>query len=180
MQLITPRLLIRNLASADLGPLAAMWADPAVTRHLGGPRDPQEVRAVLAREAERPESSPLGLWPVEERRTGEVIGHCGLVEKDINGKREVELVYVFTRWCWGRGYGTEAAAAIRDYGLGELRLPRLVALIPPENSASAQVARRVGMRRVDSVRRPDGRMLDLYALERCRRDRERGTNGVAA
>jgi hypothetical protein len=48
METHSRRLLIRSLQPADARPLAEMWADPEVTRFMGGPRDWDEVERILA------------------------------------------------------------------------------------------------------------------------------------
>ena len=51
MRIETERLVIRSLCPVDAAPLAALWADPSVTAHLGGPRDEGEIRRVLEQDA---------------------------------------------------------------------------------------------------------------------------------
>ena len=46
----------------------------------------------------------------------------------------------------GRGYATEAAAALIDHGFREMRLARIVATTTRDNLASIAVMRRLGMR----------------------------------
>ena len=75
-----------------------------------------------------------------EKASGRVVGHCGLLDKEIAGRPEVELVYVIAPSAGGRGYATEAGRAIRDHAMTSLRQERLIALIHPENSASERVA----------------------------------------
>src|SRR3990170_9154392 len=104
------------------------------------------------------------LWPVVERATVRVIGESGLLEKDVDGRREIELVYVFATDVWGRGYATEAASAVRDAAI-RAGIPRLIALIDPDNPASARVAHKVGMRLERDVVRPGGATREVYALE---------------
>lgn len=104
------------------------------------------------------------LWPVVEKATGKVIGHCGLLQKEVDGQQEVELVYVFARASWGRGYATEAAMALRDHAFGQLGLQRLISLIEPENAVSERVAIKVGMRLEKEVVRPGGRTMRVYAI----------------
>ena len=75
---------------------------------------------------------------------------------------EYELGYALgTRW-WGLGYATEAASAVRDYALGELALPRVLALVRPDNAASIHVVEKIGMERV-GTRSSDGVEHLLYA-----------------
>jgi ribosomal-protein-alanine N-acetyltransferase len=161
VRLTTRRLIVRDVAASDADPLAAIWADPAVTRHLGGPRDPERVRsAVLAAAADPP---ALDQWTVEQ--DGRVVGSCGLLRKCVGGRDEVELVYVLARDAWGRGLATEAAAAVRDHASTELGLDRLVALIEPAHAASRRVAEKLGFRLEGPVGRPGGRVLDLFVRE---------------
>ena len=52
---------------------------------------------------------------------------------------------------WGRGLGSEGAAALRDEAFGALEMPSIIARIQPPNAASIGVARALGM---DSTSRP--------------------------
>src|SRR5579864_3332450 len=83
----TERLLLRRVQATDAIPLAEMWADRQVTRHMGGPRD---------------FGRSTGWWAVVEKASGHIVGHCGLVEKEVDGCQEIELVYVFAVHSWGR------------------------------------------------------------------------------
>jgi RimJ/RimL family protein N-acetyltransferase len=57
---------------------------------------------------------------------------------------EVEIGWMLAREHWGRGYATEAALALRDWGIAERRLTRLISLIRPGNDPSIRVAERIG------------------------------------
>ena len=63
------------------------------------------------------------------------------------------LGYVLARRSWGNGYATEAAAALLRYGFDELGLHTISATCDPENTASAAVLRRIGMRQVGYLHR---------------------------
>jgi ribosomal-protein-alanine N-acetyltransferase len=141
-----------------------MWADPEVTRHMGGPRDRDEIERMLTEDAAAENPETFDLWPVIERATGEVVGHCGLLEKEVEGRPEIELVYVVRRASWGRGYATEAARAIRDYAFTRLGVQRLIALIEPDNEGSKRVAEKVGMIMEAEIIRPGGHLRQVYAL----------------
>ena len=163
-QIETESLLLRPIRAADVEALVALWTDPEVTRHLGGPRDPAQLRETFEAEAGAGEARDVDLWPVVEKASGRVVGHCGLLEKEIGGLAEVELIYVFARGAWGKkGYATEAARALMDYAFGRAGLRRVVALIDPENAASERVAAKLNMRYERDVLRPGGKTLRLYA-----------------
>jgi len=164
-RLETPRLLLRPLQASDVDVLIALWADPTVTRYMGGPRQTETVRRILEDELRAGSVDTFGFCPVVEKTSGRVIGDCGLTKKDVDGRDEVELVYVFAADAWGQGYATEAACVLRDYALGHLRVPRLIALIDPENTASARVAEKVGLQFEKAVVRPGGILRHVYAMQ---------------
>jgi RimJ/RimL family protein N-acetyltransferase len=161
----TERLLLRRVQATDAIPLAEMWADRQVTRHMGGPRDFEKVRLRMENEAHADTvGKSTGWWAVVERASGHVVGNCGLFEKEVDGCQEVELVYVFAVDSWGRGYATEAALALRDHALHDVGLRRIIALIDPENHASVRVAEKIGMAFERETRRPSGRVMRVYSV----------------
>jgi [ribosomal protein S5]-alanine N-acetyltransferase len=162
----TPRLTIRPLTSADFEPLIDLWTDPQVTEFMGGPRDRATLLANFTEDLEMDPPARLDLWPIVEKASGRVIGKCGLTDKEIDGREEVELVYLLAVSAWGKGYATEAARAVRDYAFDALGLTRLVSLIEPENTASARVAEKIGEHLEKQVLRPSGRLMNVYAIER--------------
>ena len=164
MQIETPRLLIRSPRTSDAAPLAAIWADPQVTQFMGGPRDRAEVQRALEEDALLPVPPEIDLWPVVEKSSGKLVGDCGLTEKEVDGQKEVELVYVLERGSWGKGYATEAAWAIMTYAFEELGLPRLISLIDPRNVASERVALKLGMALEKETLRPGGKVMRVYAI----------------
>ena len=166
MQLETDRLRLRSLESRDVAALIDLWTDPVVTRFMGGPRKAEELESIFEEGATQAGEDRFDLWPVEERETGEVIGHCGLLDKEVEGIGEIELIYVFTRSVWGRGYATEIGLALRVHAFEEMGLPRLISLIEPGNVASERVAQKVGMHLEREVVRPSGAVRRIYAIER--------------
>ena len=79
------------------------------------------------------------------KETGEFCGQCGLMPQEVEGRREVEVGYLFVREFWGRGLATEAARASRDWGFEQLGRRRFVSLINPQNTPSRRVAEGIGM-----------------------------------
>jgi RimJ/RimL family protein N-acetyltransferase/4-amino-4-deoxy-L-arabinose transferase-like glycosyltransferase len=155
---------------SDIPALVALWSDPEVTRYMGGPREEVGLSAIFGETAEDPFGDRYDLRPVEEKRTGRVVGHCGLLEKEVDGQTEVELVFVFARSAWGRGYATEMASALKRYAFEQLGLRRLIALIEPGNARSESVAIKIGMHCEREVVRPDGAVRRVYAAEPGDRD----------
>ncbi len=142
--LTTPRLRLRELTPADLDIVERVRAD--AHRFWGLPlQSPDEVKAWLERHAAGYARNGCDLWGVELASTGELIGDCGLVRREIAGRDEIELGYHLLEEHWGHGYATEAALACVAHARS-LGHTRIVALILPSNVPSQAVARHVGMR----------------------------------
>ena len=163
MHLKTERLLIRKIQLSDIPALVEIWTDPEVTRFMGGPRDKHFLIQSFTGDVEVGQPEPYDLWPVIEIASNQVIGHCGLLEKEVDGQPEIELIYVLHKSAWGKGYATEAAIALRDYAFGTRRLERLISLIEPANYGSERVAQKVGMHLEKEVLRGD-KLMRVYAL----------------
>ncbi len=163
MHIETERLLLRSIQSTDVSALVQLWTDPDVTRHMGGPRDADSLRSSVEEDLQNPDPGPFNLWPVVEKASGQVIGHCGLLDKEVDGATEVELIYVFSKEAWGKGYATEIALALKAYAQTSLNISRLIALIDPENTASEHVAAKAGLRFEKETLRPTGILMRVYA-----------------
>ena len=164
MKIETDRLIITSIGEADLEPLAALWADPEVTYYVGGRRNYEEVLKTLREDAQLNPQPAFDLWPVIEKQTGQIIGHCGILEKDIDGKSQYEIVYVLAKSAWGKGFATEVANSLKDYVFNHLGLKRITALIDPDNLKSEIVATKIGLRYEKDTVRPSGKNMRLFAL----------------
>lgn len=69
----------------------------------------------------------------------------GLVPQTIDGVEEIEIGYWISRKHWCKGYATEAAKVVRDYGLIKFDRKKLISLIQPGNVASKRIAHKLGM-----------------------------------
>lgn len=164
MKIETDRLIIRSIREGDLEPLAALWADPEVTYYMGGRRNYEEVLKTLREDAQLNPQPAFDLWPVIEKETGQIIGHCGILEKDMEGKSQYEIVYVLAKSAWGKGFATEVANSLKDYVFNQLGLKRITALIDPDNLKSEIVATKIGLRYEKDTVRPSGKNMRLFAL----------------
>jgi RimJ/RimL family protein N-acetyltransferase len=62
-----------------------------------------------------------------------------------------ELGWALVRACWGNGYATEAARAVREWSRRERGIGRLISLIAPGNVRSQRVAERLGAQPGETV-----------------------------
>lgn len=139
----TSRLKLRPFTIDDWEPYAEMYADPSFVRFLEGrvltKGEAWENIAVI-----HGHWSLLGygIWALESKATGELVGRAGLL--DLPGWPDVEVCWALSPKYWGNGFATEAAQASIEWAFDEANLPRLISLIDPENKASEAVALRIG------------------------------------
>lgn len=84
----------------------------------------------------------FGLWRVVDKASGEPVGICGLLQRDV--LEDPDVGYAFLSRTEGRGYATEAARAAVDHDRKALGLGRIVAITTPENAASQRVLEKIG------------------------------------
>jgi [ribosomal protein S5]-alanine N-acetyltransferase len=165
----TRRLRLEPLALHHLADYSRLIEQPAVHRYLSRST---EIAANPAGQAERIIRISEEQWRVrgygpfaifENGRTA-LIGRGGLFW--IESLQDVEINYMFDPTVWGRGYATEAATKFLAIGFGEHGLIRIVATTNPDNAASAEVLRKVGMSRAGQKDLGDGRIVDFHEITR--------------
>ncbi|HEX5175321.1 MAG TPA: GNAT family N-acetyltransferase [Gaiellaceae bacterium] len=121
----TKRLVIRPLAledAADLGE-SPDWIREKVDRY------------------ERDDG--MSLWAAVERTAGCAVALTGLQWEQIDGRRELDLGCVVAAHAQGRGYATEASAAIVDAAFAT-GFERITAMTFPDNAAALHVLQKLG------------------------------------
>jgi RimJ/RimL family protein N-acetyltransferase len=148
----TERLRVRHLVADDLAAMHAIESRPEVVRWLyWEPRTEAEVRQALdnriARARERPETGVT--FGVEVLATGVLVGHISLT---VEPHRQGEIGFIFHPDHQGRGYATEAAAAVLAIAFEAYGLHRVFGRLEARNVASARVLEKLGMRREAHLR----------------------------
>ena len=161
----TERLALRVMRPEDCVPLSQILSDSETMSYYPQPYDTEGVREWIVRNVSRHALYGGGLWAMVLRKSGEVVGDCGLTFQQAGDRWELEVGYHVNRRCWGQGLATEAARACLDYGFAHYSVSRLIALIRPENRASCRVAEKNGMRIVEEIRRA-GLAHYVYAVTR--------------
>jgi RimJ/RimL family protein N-acetyltransferase len=146
-QLETPRLLLRQWRPADLGPFAALNADPDVMRYFPAPLSRQQSDRFAAHAQATIARQGWGLWAVEVLDSAPFIGFVGLNQARFQAHftPAVEVGWRLDRRQWGHGYATESAAASLTFGFERLDCDDIVAFTATINHASRRVMKRLGM-----------------------------------
>jgi len=167
----TERLILRGHRLDDFRFLAAMWADPEVTRFIApAPATAEEAWARFLRYAGHWAMMGYGYWAVEEKASGRYIADIGFADY----RRAIvpvldgpEIGWVLAASVAGRGYATEAVRAALAWGDGHFRDGhfrdrRTVCIIAPDHARSIRVAEKAGYR-LDGSGLYKGRETLVYA-----------------
>ncbi|WP_044291317.1 GNAT family N-acetyltransferase [Rivularia sp. PCC 7116] len=161
----TNRLILRGFCEQDLDAYAQMCADEEVMRYIGKGK-------VLSRaESWRSMAAIIGhwyfrgygLWAVEERKSGEMIGRIGCWKPE--GWIGLEVGWSLRRNFWGRGFATEAGKASMDFAFTKLQQSHVISLIRPDNAASRKVAEKLG-EKLEGETKVLGNKAVVYGISR--------------
>ncbi|MBE9003534.1 GNAT family N-acetyltransferase [Fortiea sp. LEGE XX443] len=143
-QVETQRLSLRKFAEADLDAYADMCGNSEVMRYIGTgkPLSREDSWRNMAMIVGHWQLRGYGMWAVEERQSGEMIGRIGCWQPE--GWPGFEIGWSLRRSYWGCGFATEAATAAMNYAFIQLQRSHIISLIHPQNLASVRVAQKLG------------------------------------
>lgn len=153
----------------------AIYRDPEVTEFIGGPVpdiETQRERLSLSMERTRVWSERgMGGWCLMRKEDGAVIGTSMLkpvpFSKDLDPmpvQQDIEVGWYLGRAFWGQGFALEGAQGAIDHGFRVLGLPRIIAVVNPENYRSLRVAEKLGMHQEANTDRYYDQHLCLFSL----------------
>lgn len=165
-QLLTDRLILRDISESDAESLLELDSDPEVMRYVG-PRPATDV--AWYRERTQKMYIPLqahrwhGVRIVLDRASGMFLGwvftrpagdspiacEIGWTQSD-----EVEIGYRYRRSAWGRGVATEAAMPLLQIALADPATTAVVAWALAGNTGSLRVLEKLGLQRIEEVMLP--------------------------
>jgi len=164
-ELRTARLLLRSLERGDIPAivrLAGAREIAATTLHIPHPYGSAEAEDFLARMDAECRQGHAAVFAVTISSSSELCGACGL--HVASAQRRAELGYWIGVPYWGRGFATEAAHAVVEFGFNTLGLHRIHASHFAGNAASGGVLEKIGMRHEGRSRehvQKWGRFVDL-------------------
>lgn len=155
--IVTERSLLRRSRADDAEAISAYRSDPEVHRYQGWDRtDPDGVREEIDRMRERAPGDPAG-WvqlSVEDLATGALVGDVGLSPAE-GEPGVIKLGYTMSPAFQGRGYATDAVAALVTYAFDTLQADVVRVYANEENVPSIRVAQKAGLRMIERIERGD-------------------------
>jgi ribosomal-protein-alanine N-acetyltransferase len=170
MNLTTERLLLRDYKVEDWERVHIYGSDPDFSKYeLWGPNTLEDTHKFLAEMVQQSETHPRYKFDIAVclKESELLIGGCGI-------RRETELSQV-ANLGWGispefqgKGYATEAARALIEYGFKKLNLSIIYATCDTRNIPSYKVMEKLGMERVGFIKgtkEVKGHIRDSYRYE---------------
>ena len=159
----TSRLILRPITEADAEDIFEYSKNDNVGVHAGWKahaniEETRELMSIIFLDKE-------GVYGIVLKESGKMIGSMGLIDdhKRENNKARM-LGYAIGEEYWGKGYTTEAAKTLIEYGFKELDLDLISAYCYPINMRSKRVLEKCGFQYEGTLRlaeeRFDGVTLD--------------------
>ncbi len=165
---MTPRLVLRSPLASDLQSLHDhVLSDTHVMKmaFAGAPLSFEQSIAFFDANFDH-DRSGRKLGTLIERETEVFVGFAGLLPCNILNHQDYELGFMLRRSAWGRGYATEIGLGQAEYGLGKLKLDRILAQAAPHNEASIAVLKKIGMEFHSAAQSAERGKRLVYALYR--------------
>lgn len=136
----TKRLLLREWEEGSKPFLRLFLQDLEVMYAYEHSFSDEEIEHWLQWNLQSYKDNGYGLWAMERKDTGEIIGECGLTNQTIDGIEYKEIGYHLCKKAWKNGYAVEAAQAVKKFAFEQLQLEEVVSIIRDTNIASMNVA----------------------------------------
>jgi RimJ/RimL family protein N-acetyltransferase len=164
----TERLLLRMFRESDLDAWAEICAQEIVMRYIsaGKTLSREEAWRDMTLMLGHWQLRGYGLWAVEARQSGTLIGRVGCWNPE--GWPGFEVGWMLGRQHWGHGYAIEGARAALKYAFTVLKVPHVISLIYPENAPSIRLAHKLGeqLEGTTEISSIPGIQLCVYGIHR--------------
>lgn len=161
--LLTERLQLRPYRPDEAHLLHSIIGDLRIVFWREEPGTMKEAEQWLEKTARTRKETGMGVWGVFDRETDEFLGQTILQPLPETG--EPEIGYHFRVEAQGRGLATEAATCLLHHGFTGLELPRIVAVVLPDNHPSQAVMKKLGLPYIRDLMKSN-MLHNYFALER--------------
>jgi [ribosomal protein S5]-alanine N-acetyltransferase len=147
MILTTERLILREFVESDWETVLDYQQEPLYLRYNEwDSRTPDQVREFIQMFLDYQKQEPRIKFQlaITLKSSEQLIGNCGIRKGSVEAQ-EADLGYELDPGYWGKGYATEAARIMLDFGFSHLALQRITAWCIADNAGSARVLEKIGM-----------------------------------
>ena len=162
----TERLKFRILKDSDFQEWTKLFKDNEVSKVLGMDKigtPKEQCEKWFEWTYDRYKNDLGGQNILIEKSTNKIIGQCGLLVRELNEVREIEVAYSILPNYRRKGFATEASQKCRDYAFKNNYSERLISIINTENPNSAKVALNNGMENNRTIEF-HGNQVNIYQI----------------
>jgi len=149
INLVTPRLQIRNLKVTDLFDFHTYRSNPDVTRYQGfDVMTLEQAEEFIKAQTEKRFGKP-GEWVqygIEKKETGKIIGDCA-IKLELNDSRIAEIGITISQLEQRKGYAKEVLFGILTFLFDVKGIHRVVEIVDVENTASIKLLESSGFKK---------------------------------
>ncbi|MBN2794492.1 MAG: GNAT family N-acetyltransferase [Clostridia bacterium] len=161
----TERIKFRHFNPSDDMWFSEMNADPEVMRYFPSILTKEESDHFLNRIFQSYLENGFGLYVAVCKKDATPIGFIGLSRPNFKSDFTpcVEIGWRLKQKYWHKGYGTEGAKAVLQYGFDVLRVSKIYSFTAVINEPSCEVMKRIGMAKVKTFNHPNVKNSPLEA-----------------
>ncbi|HFK5568431.1 GNAT family acetyltransferase [Elizabethkingia meningoseptica] len=145
-QLETKRLILSSLEEKDIPFITEYLQEKIIsenTSHIPYPYSEDDARNWLKMAGDALATKSGYTFAIREKE-GKIIGAIGIHDR---GDDKAELGYWIALPYWNKGFATEAAKAVLNFGIKELKLHKIYATHFLHNPASGKILEKIGMQK---------------------------------
>lgn len=156
----TKRCIVREIKVEDLERLYEIYAEPSMTRYMEPLYEDREMEKSYTEAYIRNMYGfyGYGIWIVEDRETGRILGRAGLENREDG---EIELGYMLAKEAQGKCIAYEVCSAILEYAEEVLGIGQVGCYVRTGNQASVRLCERLGFT-LREEREIKGRWYQIY------------------
>jgi RimJ/RimL family protein N-acetyltransferase len=140
---------LRNVTADDLDLYEAIYCDPQMMEHVGGPRPRKGLAEKLARDAASAEAGEIWLFKIiPDEDPGTAAGTVVIWEHEWNGQSISEIGWMVLPRFQGRGLGSEAVRTVLRRARSESRWDVVHAFPAISNARSNAMCRKMGFSKI--------------------------------
>lgn len=167
-KILTKRAILRRFRLTDLDNMILLESDPDVMKFTPSrkphtkEKSEERLKSLIQKEVIY---APLGVWALELQDTAEFIGWLMLIKTEFEVP---EIGFMIVKDHWGKGFASEAAQALIDFGMNDLKYTGIAAVTDHDNKASIHVLEKLGFQKKSSKTKLDqvlDREVETYVFE---------------
>ena len=164
----TKRILFRKVSLLDFDDWLEFHKNPITSQHWISELETPEVECEkwYAKQFHRYENNLGGMNALIDKKTGTLMGHCGLLVQTVDGQTELEIGYSLLPLFWNKGIAIEAATKCKNYAFENNFSESLISIISLTNKPSSNVAIKNGMQ-LEKTTEYNGNKVNIFRIEKA-------------